>query len=297
VTTFTPATKDQARARVALSGPSGSGKTYTGLALAHALGDRIAVIDTEHGSASKYVGLNGWAFDTVKPTSFSPTSLTELLADAAAANYDVVLLDSWSHYWMGVEGMLEQVDKHARGGGNFQGWKEERPAERLMVDAMLAAPFHLIVTLRVKTEYVIEENERGKKTPVKVGMKPEQRDNIEYEFDLVGDLSFENVLTVSKSRIPKLNRAVIPEPGADLAAEILAWLEAGEPVPDARGIRDAVLAAKDMAELTEQVQVMDRLQLRNAAVVNPAGVRVTLYQLAVARHAELNTPTSEETPT
>jgi hypothetical protein len=128
-------------------------------------------------------------------------------------------------------------------------------------------------------------------------MKPEQRDNIEYEFDLVGDLSFENVLTVSKSRIPKLNRAVIPEPGADLAAEILAWLEAGEPVPDARGIRDAVLAAKDMAELTEQVQVMDRLQLRNAAVVNPAGVRVTLYQLAVARHAELNTPTSEETPT
>jgi hypothetical protein len=288
MTTFAPATKDQSRARIALCGPSGSGKTYTALALAHALGDNIAVIDTERGSASKYVGVNGWAFNTIAPTSFAPASLIDLLADAGSEGHDVVVVDSWSHYWMGVDGMLEQVDKHTKGGGNFQGWKEERPTERRMVDAMIAYPGHLIVTLRVKTEYVIEEDERGKKKPIKVGMKPEQRDNIEYEFDLVGDLSFENVLTVSKTRIPKLNRAVIDQPGADLAADVLEWLDAGEPVPDARGIRDAIVAAPDVSALLEQIQLMDRLQLRNAAVVNPAGARVSLYQLTTDRYAELN---------
>lgn len=288
MSTFAPATKDQSRARIALCGPSGSGKTYTALSLATALGDRIAVIDSERGSASKYVGVNGWAFDTVAPTSFAPASLIDLLADAASEGYDVVVIDSWSHYWMGVDGMLEQVDKHSRGGGNFNGWKEERPTERRMVDAMIAYPGHLIVTLRVKTEYVIVEDERGKKKPEKVGLKPEQRDNIEYEFDLVGDLSLDNVLSVSKSRIPKLTRAVIDQPGADLAASVLEWLEDGEPVPDARGIRDAIVAAETVGDLMDQVEAMDRLQLRNAAVVNAAGVRVSLYQLTRDRYAELN---------
>lgn len=61
--TFQPATKRQAKLRLALDGPSGSGKTYSALAIAAALGERIALIDTEHGSASKYAGdpcrLNG----------------------------------------------------------------------------------------------------------------------------------------------------------------------------------------------------------------------------------------------
>ena len=52
---FVPATKEQAKARVALAGPSGSGKTWTALVLATVLAQdgRIAVIDTERGSASQ----------------------------------------------------------------------------------------------------------------------------------------------------------------------------------------------------------------------------------------------------
>jgi DNA polymerase III delta prime subunit len=288
MTTFTPATKDQARARIALCGPSGSGKTYTALALAHELGTNIAVIDSERGSASKYVGTNGWAFNTLAPSSFAPASLIDHLADAAAEAHDVTIVDSLSHYWMGVDGMLEQVDRHSKGGGNFGGWKEERPNERRMIDALIAYPGHVIVTMRVKTEYVIEEDDRGKKVPRKVGLRPEQRDGIEYEFDLVGDLSIDNVLTVSKSRIPGLNRAVIDQPGAELAGSIRDWLATGEPVPDARGIRDAILAAENTGDLLEHVQQMDRLQLRNAAVVDATGQRVSLYQLTTDRWSQLN---------
>ena len=51
---FRKAVKHDAKLRLALAGPGGSGKTYTLLKLATELGGRIAVVDTEHGSASKY---------------------------------------------------------------------------------------------------------------------------------------------------------------------------------------------------------------------------------------------------
>jgi len=51
---FKQAIKQEAKLRLAIAGPSGSGKTYTGLSIATHLGGKIAVVDTEHGSASKY---------------------------------------------------------------------------------------------------------------------------------------------------------------------------------------------------------------------------------------------------
>jgi len=249
---FTPATREATYARIALSGPSGSGKTYTGLTLAAALSDNFAVIDTERGSAAKYVGLNGWKFDTVTPQSFAPKSLVDLLGVAAGQGYGCIVVDSLSHYWMGVDGMLEQADRRAKGGNSFSGWKEVRPDERRMIDALVSYPGHVIVTLRSKTEYVIEEDARGKKVPRKIGTKPEQREGIEYEFDLVGDLDHDNTLTVVKSRIHTLSRQVIPLPGAELAETISAWLTDGAQVPTAAEYRaravklDTVEALRDL---------------------------------------------------
>ncbi|ADU15941.1 AAA ATPase [Mycobacterium phage Taj] len=246
---FKPATREASYARIALSGPSGSGKTYTALALGTALADKVAVIDTERGSASKYVGLNGWQFDTVQPDSFSPMSLVELLGLAAGGEYGCVIVDSLSHYWMGVDGMLEQADRHAVRGNTFAGWKEVRPDERRMIDALVSYPGHVIVTMRSKTEYVIEENERGKKTPRKVGMKPEQRDGIEYEFDVVGDLDHDNTLTVVKSRIHTLAKAVVAMPGEEFAHQIRDWLSDGARVPTVAEYRKQALAASTREEL------------------------------------------------
>ncbi|MCA4754787.1 ATP-binding protein [Mycolicibacterium fortuitum] len=246
---FKPATREASYARIALSGPSGSGKTYTALALATALSDKVAVIDTERGSASKYVGLNGWKFDTVQPDSYSPLSLVDLLGLAAGGEYGCVVVDSWSHYWMGVDGMLEQADRRAKGGNSFSGWKEVRPDERRMIDALVSFPGHLIATMRSKTEFVIEENERGKKVPRKVGLKPEQRDGAEYEFDLVGDLDHDNTLTVVKSRIHTLAKAVIPMPGEELATQIRDWLSDGAQVPTVAEYRKRALDMKSREEL------------------------------------------------
>ncbi|HEY9663174.1 MAG TPA: AAA family ATPase, partial [Allocoleopsis sp.] len=72
---FQKASKTQAKLRLALIGPSGSGKTYSALAIAVHLGQSVAVIDTEHGSASKYADL--FTFDVCELQSFHPQQYIE----------------------------------------------------------------------------------------------------------------------------------------------------------------------------------------------------------------------------
>lgn len=280
---FAPAVRSAAKARVALVGPPGSGKTYTALMLAHGLGGRIALIDSERNSASGYVGVNGWQFDTCNPASFEPDSLVDLLADAAATGHDVAVVDSLSHYWMGVGGMLEQVDRKSSNGNSFGGWKEARPAERRMVEALLAYPGHVIVTMRTKTEYVVEQNERGKSVPRKVGLKPEQRDGIEYEFRIVGAMDMDNVLTVTKSSIPTLSGQVIPQPGEDMAADIRAWYEVGESQPDANELAREALTDLSSAALKALGEKARRLGIGGAGVHDSEGGTVQLLDLIRSR--------------
>ena len=249
--TFTKATKKAAKGRIALDGPSGSGKTYTALTIATTLGQRIAVIDTEHGSASKYADL--FAFDTLHLNSYRPQILIDALGAAAAAGYDVVIVDSLSHFWMGTDGMLEQVDRAAKraGGHGMSGWKEMRPEERDMIEAMLGYPGHLICTLRVKTDWVEGENSRGKRQMMKVGTKAEQREGLEYEFDLVASLDLSNELTVVKSRCPALSGEIVARPGPAFAEVFRKWLDDGEPAgPSVRDqLLEQIRAAGDKEQL------------------------------------------------
>lgn len=282
---FTRAVKKALKARIALEGPSGSGKTYTALTLATALGKRIALIDTEHRSASLYADL--FEFDTLElDDNYHPERLIEALAAAGAAGYDVVIVDSWSHFWMGSGGMLEQVDaagKRSGGGNNFAGWKEMKPLERRMVDAMLAYPGHLITTLRVKTDYVVETNDRGKQAPRKVGLKAEQRDGLEYEFTLVASLDIDNTLVVTKSRCPALSGAVVARPTGEFGATLAAWLDAGETGPTAVQLRDEILADPSM-DRTGFLSIYNRAKaagLLAAPIVDGTGDTKTLGDFIV----------------
>ena len=293
--TFARATKEAAKARVALDGPSGSGKTWTALLVGTVLakGESVVVIDTERGSASKYS--DDFEFDTLQLHSFEPTTLVEALAAAGAAGYAVVIVDSLSHFWMGKGGMLQQVDNAAKrsGGNSFAGWKDARPMEQQMIDALLAYPGHVIVTMRTKTEWVVEENDRGKKVPRKIGTKPEQRDGIEYEFDVVGDLDLDNTLIVSKSRCSALAGAVVRKPGDEFARTILDWLT-GAPALSALDYQRAAEADDATLETVRELyREVKRRNLDGAAVVSK-GIPVSLGELLVARGHELSGSESRE---
>ena len=109
---FQKAVKYEAKLRLAIAGPSGAGKTYTALAVATSLGSRVALVDTEHGSASKYADL--FDFDVMElAPPFHPDRFGDAISMAADEGYDVVVLDSVSHAWNGTGGALELVDEIA----------------------------------------------------------------------------------------------------------------------------------------------------------------------------------------
>ena len=231
---FQKATKMQARLRLALIGPSGSGKTFTALKIATAYGGRIALIDTEHASASKYA--DEFDFQTlILSKDFSPRRYVEAINLAEENKFDWLIIDSASHAWSGKGGALEMVDEEmARSGNNnkWAAWRNVTPEHNLLVDAIVQSSCHIIATIRSKMDYVQEKDERtGKTSMKKLGMQPIQRDGLEYEFDVVADMTVEHKLIVSKTRCSALDGAVIDMPGKEIAETLKQWLSDGAPMP------------------------------------------------------------------
>jgi hypothetical protein len=238
VSRFKKATRHQLRLRMALAGPSGSGKTFTGLRFAFALARlgklRVAVIDTEREAASKYAGytVDGvtWNFDTDNLTNYAPSEYTAAIKAAGREGYDVVFIDSLSHAWSGEGGALDLKDK--QGGNSFTAWRNVTPMHNQMIDAILQSPCHVIATMRSKTEYILEPDERGKMVPRKVGLAPIQRAGMEYEFDLVGTMECDtHILRVDKSRCPAVADLVVAKPTAGFMEPVISWLREGEAAP------------------------------------------------------------------
>jgi hypothetical protein len=226
---FQKATKAAAKLRLGLIGPAGSGKTMTALRIAAGLGGRVAVIDTERGSASLYVGERGLDFDVMELDSYEVERFLEAIQAAAAGGYSTLIIDSLSHAWAGKGGILEFVDKagkRSQTGGNFGAWRDATPRHNALVDAILGAPLHVICTLRSKVEYVVE-NVGGRNQVRKVGLQPVQRDGLEYEFTVVGDVTQDHDLVVTKTRALFLKDAVIREAGEDLGRQLAGWLASG----------------------------------------------------------------------
>lgn len=221
---FKKATKHQSRLRLALSGPSGCGKTYSALNIAHHLGRRIAVIDTEHGSASKYA--DRFEFDVCELKDCHPGNYINLLREAAQAEYEVIIIDSLSHAW------FWELNQTSQAQNSFAAWGDVRKLERALVQEMLGSPAHIIGTMRTKTEWVLEENQKGKTTPRKVGMAPIQASGIEYEFDLAGEMDLNHILSISKSRCPVLANTTHANPGESLADTLMLWLSDGSPMEE-----------------------------------------------------------------
>jgi hypothetical protein len=274
------AVRKQAKLRLALVGPPGSGKTWTALATASGLGEKILLVETEGNSSSWYA--NDFSFDVIclndnSTDPYHPLRFVEAIKQGEEAGYDVIIIDSLSHAWMGEGGSLDLANKEqtrSKSGNSYVAWRSVTPLHNKLVNAILQSKKHIIATMRTKEKRVIEQDERGKTRIRTLGLEPIMRDGVNFEFTVVADMDQEHNFIVTKTRCSFLDEAIIPKPGKELGEKLLDWLNSGEAnIPEKKEVEPpkiakAVKTAKSVAEVEREDSTPSQEPL-NSSKVDP----------------------------
>ena len=253
------AQRSKAYLKLGMSAPSGGGKTLGALLISYGLvkemypekpddflWSKVAIIDTENGSGQLYVGsvhqnTKIGEYNAVPlPPPFEVDKYIQALKLCEEAGMAVCILDSTTHAWSGEGGLLEEQQNIAKRIGNsYAAWRDITPKHNDFVAKMLQAPMHIIATMRSKQEYVQEKNDSGRTTIRKVGLEPEQRKGMEYEFTAFFEVDVDHKAFGSKDRTsmydqktfvitPEIGRAYMKwlNEGVDTTPEVLSMTEA-----------------------------------------------------------------------
>lgn len=257
------AQRKRVKLKIGISAPSGGGKTASSLIMAYGLvkyehpdwsdeevWSKIAIIDTENGSGELYSGstigqtkIGEYNAIEISPP-FDPAKFIEATKVCKEAGMEVCIADSMSAFWQGQGGLLEKQGNVAKRSNNsYTAWREVTPEYNRMIDSILQTDMHMICTVRSKTDYAQNKDDKGKTVIQKVGMAPVIRDGFEYELSLFLDLDVNHQAYVSKDRTGVLDGkyfVVTPEIGKMLVE----WLDGAKPADEKPQI---VHEAKDIA--------------------------------------------------
>lgn len=185
--------------------------------------DKIAVIDTENGSADLYDQLGEYNVLRLE-APYTPERYIEAIEACENAGMEVIIIDSMSHEWEGKGGILEI--HNSMPGNSFANWGKLTPRHNKFISKILSSSSHIIATLRTKQDYVLQDK-NGKQVPEKVGLKAITRDGVDYEFTLVFDIDIKHNAEASKDRtslfVDKPQFVITPETGEHLRA----WSDEG----------------------------------------------------------------------
>lgn len=236
---FEEVTRQKSKLRMGLVGPSGAGKTLSALYIAYGITNdwsKIAMIDTEHERGRFYANRTDFKVPTGTflyqslTAPYSPDKYISYVQEAAKAvgPDGVVIVDSLSHAWDNEGGVLDiknEIAKTKTNNNGFSAWDEAGKIQNNLINSILSVNAHTIATMRAKMAYAMETDERGKTHPVKIGLAPVQRENAEYEFDIVLNISRDHTATTSKDTtfLDSFCGVITPEIGKQLHD----WLDNG----------------------------------------------------------------------
>jgi hypothetical protein len=194
--------------------------------------EEFAVIDTESRSASKYADRFSFIVDDLEGKTIDHYIAS--MQECARAGYKVLVIDSLSHAWRELTEEVDRIAQSSASKNSFSAWGKASPKQKRFISAILNYPGHIIATMRSKTEWVVGEGKGGKLSPEKVALAPEQGKGIEYEFDLLVELSQRHEGVVTKDRTGKFQDEIIEKPGEEFGVALYEWLSGGIEEPAQR---------------------------------------------------------------
>lgn len=216
---FRPAQRNKTQLLIGTAGATGSGKTFsllvlgTGLAYPEATTadelnaiiasegkSRIAFVDTERGRALHYAPPPGekpdpwrahgawFSFDHMNlEPPFTPDNYQGAIETADAAGYRVIIVDSFSHEWVGEGGILEQQEADMQASAErraarynravsfqdleavkMQSWIKPKMAHKKLVGRLTALHAHLLVGLRAEEKVLMKKDPNDPKKTIVV---------------------------------------------------------------------------------------------------------------------------------
>ncbi|MDB4443259.1 ATP-binding protein [Saprospiraceae bacterium] len=237
------AERKKAKIKLAIQGSSGSGKSLSSLFIAEGLtGDlsKVIVIDTENGSADLYAHHGDYKVLSIQ-APFTPEKYIKAIEVCVKAGAECIIIDSISHAWSNL------LEYHSNLTGNsFTNWNKITPRHLSFINKMMDAPVHIIATMRVKQDYVLNQKD-GKYIPEKVGLKAIQRDGVDYEFTLVFDLDIKHNCTCSKDRTGLFMDQPEFKITSETGIKIINWCNQGIPLEN---VKSQILDCQSLEQLT-----------------------------------------------
>lgn len=312
------AKREQIKVPIMITGASGSGKTVSALLIAKGIVEKkfpdmpaedqwakIGLIDTEHKRALLY------ADTTVAKTEigeflhvdfeppFTVNRYIEAFEALKEAGVEVVIVDSLTHAWSGEGGILEQVETIQKGNPKMQmmAWNRVKPLEKQFLNLVTGSSVYVIGTARSKQAYDMNKTD-GKTQVVKMGLKPDQKDSLEYEFAISIRIDQDHIAEATKdnSNLFGTPFEITPEVGQ----KIYEWSSEGIDLEKVK--RETIQTINDLKSLTpEHKKMFDELVSKvNGTPLEQLSIKllermVDLLGSVEIKHDETEEPKEEST--
>jgi hypothetical protein len=252
----------KSKARILISGIAKSGKTYTALTFAKAFGSKTLILDTEFNSSTKYSDLFDFDIIDIRPP-YNPQSVVDIISIAQAKGYNTLIIDSISLFWGASGGFLDihqDLTNARRDKNSFAAWQDLNPIYEDFINAILKSDIHIIATVRQKSDYVIDKDANGKTQIRKAGIKIEFRDNFEFNFDVLLQMTQDHYAIIEGSRFPDWDGAIFKKPTFETAKPLLEWLDKGEKKKLKKFTSEIETLMKDAIKNGNHLLVAERLK-------------------------------------
>lgn len=240
IVTFARAQREGSHVLISMEGQSGSGKTYSAILLARGLvgpQGRVGLLDTETGRGKIYADLaGGYEYGELTPP-FTPERYLAAITAGEAAKLDCLIIDSGSHEWEGLGGLLEIAESGRTSSGKatsgLQKWAKPKARHKKFMQTLLTTRMHIIVCLRVKEKLIQRKDAQGKEEIFSGGWFPVQDKYFGYEMTvrLFFPDGSKGVPTLAKCPADLLGAFPEGSPvSVDTGARIAEWVHGGTPV-------------------------------------------------------------------